>query len=183
MNEVQKTSKSAVSYSVKTNSALQTKDQVERKRILTTIFKQGLNLCVIYKLFEESHDLKTRLPNSSNQTRLLYNTLNPIFNEQFELNLQMEEKIFDYLKNKKAVFEVRHYIINSQPKDPKYLSSALLNREQLESHRTDMTEEEEKTVLKENDYIVIGYVRVPLLSLITKNNGIDGDFAILDEYK
>lgn len=37
--------------------------------------------------------------------------------------------------------------------------------------------------MKENDYIVLGYVRVPLLHLITKNNGIDGDFVIFDEYK
>ncbi len=37
--------------------------------------------------------------------------------------------------------------------------------------------------MKENDFIVLGYVRVPLLHLITKNNGIDGDFVIFDEYK
>jgi hypothetical protein len=33
------------------------------------------------------------------------------------------------------------------------------------------------------DYIVLGYVRVPLLQLITKNNGVDGDFSIFDEFK
>ena len=33
------------------------------------------------------------------------------------------------------------------------------------------------------DFITLGYVRVPLLHLITKNNGIDGDFVILDDYK
>jgi hypothetical protein len=37
--------------------------------------------------------------------------------------------------------------------------------------------------MAECDYIVLGYVRVPLLHLITKNNGIDGDFVIFDEYK
>lgn len=37
--------------------------------------------------------------------------------------------------------------------------------------------------MNECDYIVIGYVRVPLLHLITKNNGIDGDFVIFDDYK
>ena len=31
--------------------------------------------------------------------------------------------------------------------------------------------------------MTLGYVRVPLLHLITKNNGIDGDFMILDDYK
>ena len=33
------------------------------------------------------------------------------------------------------------------------------------------------------DFLTLGYVRVPLLHLITKNNGIDGDFVILDDYK
>lgn len=33
------------------------------------------------------------------------------------------------------------------------------------------------------DFIVLGTVRVPLLQLITKNNGVDGDFSIFDEFK
>ena len=37
--------------------------------------------------------------------------------------------------------------------------------------------------MAESDYITLGYVRVPLLHLITKNNGIDGDFVIFDDYK
>lgn len=64
-----------------------------------------------------------------------------------------------------------------------HLSSALLHTEHAaDSHRTDISEEDNE-ILEHNEYIVIGYVRVPLLSLITKNNGIDGDFAILDDYK
>jgi len=42
--------------------------------------------------------------------------------------------------------------------------------------------EEDKEIVEKNDYIVIGYVRVPLIQLITKNNGIEGDFIILDDY-
>jgi len=38
-------------------------------------------------------------------------------------------------------------------------------------------------VIDQCDYIVLGYVRVPLLQLITKNNGVDGDFTIFDEFK
>lgn len=38
-------------------------------------------------------------------------------------------------------------------------------------------------MLEQCDYIVLGYVRVPLLQLITKNNGVDGDFSIFDEFK
>ena len=50
---------------------------------------------------------------SKYQTRMLFNSLNPVFGEVFEMNLQMDTKIFEYLKNKRAVFEVRHYIIES----------------------------------------------------------------------
>ncbi len=64
----------------------------------------------------------------------------------------MDTKIFDYIKTKRAVFEVRHYI----------------------------TTDENDT---DPQYITLGYVKVPLLHLITKNNGIDGEFNILDEYK
>ena len=45
---------------------------------------------------------------------MLYNSLNPVFGEVFEMNLQMDTKIFEYLKNKRAVFEIRHYIIESE---------------------------------------------------------------------
>jgi len=43
--------------------------------------------------------------------------------------------------------------------------------------------DEDDLVMEKYDYITLGYVRVPLLHLITKNNGIDGDFVILDDYK
>jgi hypothetical protein len=41
----------------------------------------------------------------------------------------------------------------------------------------------DEDVLSECNYIVLGYVRVPLLQLITKNNGVDGEFSIFDEFK
>lgn len=31
-------------------------------------------------------------------------------------------------------------------------------------------------IFEKCDYIVLGHVRVPLLSLITKNNGVEGSF-------
>lgn len=45
-----------------------------------------------------------------------------------------------------------------------------------------MTDEDNDFIEKQN-YIVLGYVRIPLLSLITKNNGIDGEFMIFDDFK
>ena len=78
----------------------------------------------------------------------------------------MDTKIFDYLKNKRAVFEVRHYI--NKP------HSALNDRVSIDNLEDQM---------EGQDFITLGYVRVPLLHLITKNNGIDGEFVILDDYK
>ena len=78
----------------------------------------------------------------------------------------MDTKIFDYLKTKRAVFEVRHYINKPQ--------SALNDRVSVNTLDDQM---------EGQDFITLGYVRVPLLHLITKNNGIDADFVILDDYK
>lgn len=48
--------------------------------------------------------------------------------------------------------------------------------------RSIISENDEDTIEK-CDYIVLGFVKIPLLNLITKNNGIEGDFYILDDYK
>ena len=145
---------------------------MDRRRILTQIFKEGLNLVVLASVFEEQSDLKQRFAkmNGSYKSKMLYNTLNPVFSESFQVPVQMDTQIFEYLKNKRAVFEIRHYIIER-------------NLMGAETSRSELTEEDEKDLMSENDYITLGYVRVPLLHLITKNNGIDGDFVIFDDYK
>jgi len=84
---------------------------VDRRRILTQILKNGLNLVVISSIFEEDEALKERFDQSSQHTRLLYNSLNPVYGESYQVSVQMDTKIFDYLKTKRAVFEVRHYIL------------------------------------------------------------------------
>lgn len=68
---------------------------------------------VIASIFDEDTDLKKKFPTGKHTSRLLYNTLTPIFNEGFEIGIQMDTNIFEYLKNKRAVFEIRHYIINA----------------------------------------------------------------------
>ena len=98
----------------------------------------------------------------------------------------MDTKIFEYLKNKRAVFEIRHYIIetNKQKQNKlrqstqRDLNSRLFEDEEMSEHTI-----QDEQVLDECDYIIIGFVRVPLLQLITKNNGVDGDFSIFDEFK
>ena len=82
----------------------------------------------------------------------------------------MDTKIFDYLKTKRAVFEVRHYLGNGQSTQDFNMRSS------LDSSPGDGQ-------MEGQDFFTLGYVRVPLLHLITKNNGIDGDFVILDDYK
>lgn len=73
-------------------------------------------MVVIGSVFEEDQELRKKFPMGKHTSRVLYNTLTPIFNEGFEIGIQMDTSIFEYLKNKKAVFEVRHYIIDSERK-------------------------------------------------------------------
>ena len=94
---------------------------LDRRRVLKHILKNGLNLIVKCSVFEEDQELMKKFSQDGNtsamgkyQTRMLYNSLNPVFGEVFEMNLQMDTKIFEYLKNKRAIFEVRHYIIESE---------------------------------------------------------------------
>lgn len=87
---------------------------VDRRKILTQILKNGMNLVVLSSLFDEDELLQERFPDSKQSTRMLYNSLNPIFQETYSVQAQMDTKIFDYLKTKRAVFEVRHYLGNGQ---------------------------------------------------------------------
>ena len=69
-----------------------------------------MNLVVLCSIFDEDENLTSKFPDSKQSTRMLYNSLNPIFQETYSLQVQMDTKIFDYLKTKRAVFEVRHYL-------------------------------------------------------------------------
>ena len=156
-----------------------------------------MNLIARCSVFEEDQSLVKKFENSDSdlyenfgkyQTRMLFNSLNPVFGEVFEMNLQMDTKIFEYLKNKRAVFEIRHYIIESKKQKMKKLRMMNQTGEDFNSRIFEDDEVSENTILDEDvieqcDYITLGFVRVPLLQLITKNNGVDGDFPIFDEFK
>jgi hypothetical protein len=121
---------------------------------------------------------------------MLFNSLNPVFGEVFEMNLQMDTKIFEYLKNKRAVFEIRHYIIESNKQKLNKLRQSRtaaaggeLNARLLDDEEMSEYTIQDEEVLDQCDYIILGFVRVPLLQLITKNNGVDGDFSVFDEFK
>lgn len=84
--------------------------KVDRRKILTQILKKGLNLQVLTSVFQEDETLKERFKTAAQQSRILHNSLCPVFAETYQLPVQMDTKIFDYLKTKRAVFEVRHYL-------------------------------------------------------------------------
>lgn len=52
---------------------------MDRRRILTQILKNGMNLVVLSSIFDEDNDLIERFPDSKQSSRMLYNSLNPIF--------------------------------------------------------------------------------------------------------
>ena len=102
----------------------------------------------------------------------------------------MDTKIFEYLKNKRAVFEIRHYIIESNKQKLNKLRQSRtaaaggeLNARLLDDEEMSEYTIQDEEVLDQCDYIILGFVRVPLLQMITKNNGVDGDFSIFDEFK
>ena len=138
----------------------------DRRKMLTHILKNGLNLVVLTSIFDEDGLLKQRFPMSSQKTRMLFNTLNPIFAETYQLPLQMDTKIFDYFKSKRAVFEVRHYMVAPG-----------------HTHKRVALDSEASSDVDGVDFLSLGHVRVPLLHLITKNSGIDGEFIIMDDFK
>mmetsp|Transcript_39806 Transcript_39806/g.29369 ORF Transcript_39806/g.29369 Transcript_39806/m.29369 type:complete len:91 (-) Transcript_39806:59-331(-) len=90
----------------------------------------------------------------------------------------MEAGIFEYLKTKRAVFEVRHYLVQANKPG---LASLRPETQGIDTQRSGITEEDENEEM--SDFLTIGWVKVPLLQLITKNTGIDAEFFILDDYK
>ena len=52
---------------------------LDRRRILTQILKNGLNLVVLSSVFDEDEALQEKFPDAKQQTRMLYNSLNPVF--------------------------------------------------------------------------------------------------------
>lgn len=79
----------------------------------------------------------------------------------------MDTKIFEYLKNKRAVFEVRHYIVESKRQKVNKLRESQafsgMNSRILDDDEASEDTIQEEDVLGNCDYIVIGYVKVPLL--------------------
>ena len=56
---------------------------LDRRRILTQILKHGMNIVVLTSVFEENETLCNKFPEAKQSTRMLYNSLNPIFHETY----------------------------------------------------------------------------------------------------
>jgi len=157
------------------------KELTDKRRITTQILKEGLNIAVFASVFDQDDSLKERV-GGMERTRLIFNTLQPVFNEGFDFNVQMDNNVFNYIKNKKAVFEVRHYIKKDRKTE---LSSDFINGSKIEGSNVNKslpTDDEEDEFLELHDHMVLGRVKIPLFQLLSKNSGIDGDFMIFDEW-
>jgi len=62
---------------------VQKSQKVDRRRVLTQILKNGLNLEVISSVFSEDMELKERFAASEQRTRKLFNSLCPVFDEGY----------------------------------------------------------------------------------------------------
>lgn len=144
-------------------------ENIDRKRALLKIYKEGLNLGVVVSVFDETPELKDRF--GKNETKVVFRTLNPDFEYEHEYKIKMDTIIFEHLKYRFAVYEVRHYFVNDQ--------DSLLDLGKRDDEHSEATSE---FPTDNRDYITLGYAKVPLTNLISKSNGIDQDVAVLDQF-
>ena len=144
-------------------------ENIDRKRALLKIKKEGFNIGIVESLFEETPELKDRF--GINESRIIFNSLNPNFEYENEHRIKMDVGIFEHLKYRFAVFEVRHYFVHEE--------NSLLDLGKREDREIDNDSEFHTD---NRDYITLGYAKAPLANLITKSNGIDQDVAVLDQF-
>lgn len=143
-------------------------ENVDHERAKLKIMRDGLNLGVVVSVFDQTEELKQRF--GTHQSKVVFQTLHPNFNDQHEYRIKMDSMTYEHLKYRAAVFEIRHYFI----KDPNtYLD---LGREEMKSDATSEFQTDDR------DYFTLGYARVPLVNMITKTNGVDQNIAILDNF-
>ena len=144
-------------------------ENIDRKRALLKIYKEGLNIGVVASVFDETPELKNHF--GSHHTKVVFKTLNPDFNDDHEYRIKMDTSIFDHFKYRSAVFEIRHYFVED--------SDSLLD---LGRRGEEASEADSEFQIENRDYITLGYAKVSLVNLITKSNGVDQDVAVLDSF-
>jgi len=68
------------------DAVMRGKEQTEKRRITTQILREGLNLAVFTSVFDQDESLREKL-GGIQRTRLIYNTLGPVYNEGFNFNV------------------------------------------------------------------------------------------------
>lgn len=144
-------------------------ENIDRKRALMRMYKEGLNIGVTVSVFEESMVLKQRF--GTHETGVVFKTLNPNFNNEHEYRIKMDTSIFEHLKYRSAVYEIRHYFVQD--------SNELLNLGRIDDSKSEANSE---FLTEGRDYITLGYAKVPLVNLITKSNGVDQNVVVLDSF-
>lgn len=144
-------------------------ENIDRKRALLKIQKEGLNIAVIESLFEETPELKDRF--GTNESRVIFRSHNPNFEYENEHKIKMDTGIFEHIKYRFATFEVRHYFVQNE--------NELLDLGRREDQISDSNSEFQTD---NRDYITLGYAKVPMANLITKSNGINQEVAVLDQF-
>ena len=144
-------------------------ENIDRKRALLKIYQEGLNIGVVTSVFEETPELCHKFGKS--ETKVVFKTLNPDFDYEQEYRIKMDTAIFEHLKYRFAVFEIRHYFIHDE--------NPLLD---LGSNNGEQSEANSEFQTDNRDYVTLGYAKVPLANLITKSNGVDQDVAVLDQF-
>lgn len=155
--------------SVRLGKQVDSREAVDKHRALANIMRDGLNLGVQISLFDESPALKEKF--GTQESRVILKTLSPIFDDEFEFKLKMDTDIFEYLKTKRAIFEVRHYFTEDEQTFLKLGQSMVEDSEASSDFDT-----------KERDFITLGYAKVPLINLLTQSTGFSGEIQVLDDF-
>jgi len=77
-------------------------ENIDRKRALLKIQKEGLNIAVIESLFEETPELKERF--GTKESKVIFRSHNPNFEYENEHRIKMDTGIFEHIKYRFAVF-------------------------------------------------------------------------------
>jgi hypothetical protein len=134
------------------------RDALDKHRAISQMYKEGLNLGVVISIFAEDDDLRDRF--GKEPTRVILKTMNPIFEHEGEMRIKMDTGIFEYFKNNRAIFEVRHYFTDTEGGFLK-LGQSMDN---ISNASSDFD-------TNERDFITLGSARLPLISLITNSSG------------
>jgi hypothetical protein len=141
-------------------------DAFDQTQTLTKMYKDGLNLCAVTSIFEESPDLKNDF--GVHMSQIMSKSICPMFEDDFEYRIRMNEPIFDHFKYRCAQFEIRHYFDEEQ-----------VHMMAFSEKGSEVSSDSQQ---EGRDYLTLAVAKVPLVNIITKSNGVDTDVSLLDQF-